>query len=294
MSIGIVQKESQYTTDASPSWNGYNHQGKVGIYVALKMINKLNLNFDECKSYELELEWLEDFSIKKNGNYVSIHQVKTYDSTAPSDYKDAIWLILAKLLDFSHIEKGYLHTTKKLSKLDTLKTDLNNYKPPTEKKKEDDTEEDKKKDDTKKKKKKATQKYRTPKECHDYVKGSNRYDEAFSKFEVYTYDDSSQHCDMNEVEQKIKNQLTIIKTDFSTQEHLDRAYLYLLGMVDMNIRERHTDIQSGEKKKKATINFQNIYSIAITNYEISSKEYVIYNLRNRFNKLKDEYLEDLM
>jgi hypothetical protein len=48
----LVHKE-KYTTDASPSWNGYNHQGKIGIFVVLKMINDLNLTFDSCKAFEL-------------------------------------------------------------------------------------------------------------------------------------------------------------------------------------------------------------------------------------------------
>lgn len=54
--------------DASPSWNGYNHQGKVALLVVLDMIRTEEISKEDMKDYELELEWLEDFSIKKNQN----------------------------------------------------------------------------------------------------------------------------------------------------------------------------------------------------------------------------------
>lgn len=84
--------------DATPSWNGFNYQGKVGLYVLLCFIDNLcqdsKLSADEikkiAKEYTIEYEWVEDFSIKHNGNYKSIHQVKHYNSTAFSDYLDAI------------------------------------------------------------------------------------------------------------------------------------------------------------------------------------------------------------
>lgn len=69
--------------DASPSWNGYVYQGKVGIYVVLsKILQQLQMHqTDEelqkfLKNYSIEYEWIEDFSIKNNGSYESLHQVK--------------------------------------------------------------------------------------------------------------------------------------------------------------------------------------------------------------------------
>lgn len=281
-----IKIEEKYTTDASPSWNGYNHQGKVGIFVVLKMINELKLNFDSCIEYDLELEWLEDFSIKKKNKYISIHQVKTYNKTAPSEYKDAIWLLLAKLLDFPGIQQAYLHSTSKINKLNNLKTNLFKYEPPKEK----DTTTEAKTDDNSKKQQK---KYWTPKQCHDYVKNNNRYNEAFEKFAVYSYDEDCNHCSMNEIENKIKDQLAIFYNDKKTTEQLDRTYLHLLGLVDQNIRDRHMEIQVKKTELKATISFQNVYKLIMVNYEIPSKEFVIYKLRDRFSKLTTEYLEDL-
>jgi hypothetical protein len=287
----LVQKE-KYTTDASPSWNGYNHQGKVGIFVVLKMINDLNLTFDACKAFEMELEWLEDFSIKKENNYIAIHQVKTYNKTAPSEYKDAIWLLLAKILDFPNIENAYLHSTSKISKVDNLKTLLHEYKPPTE-----DTHEKQESNEKVEEvnKKQVNKKYWTPRQCHDYVKNTGKYDEAFKKFNIYTYEDGCQHCNMDDVESRIKSQLVIFyKDNTKTSTQLNRTFLLLLGLVDKHIRERHINIQVGFNEEKATINFQRIFELIIANHELPSKEYIIFRLRDRFTKLTNEYIEDIL
>ncbi|MEK4091397.1 ABC-three component system protein [Viridibacillus sp. FSL H8-0110] len=289
MSVGkIITQDEKYSTDASPSWNGFNHQGKIGIFVVLKMINDLNLSFDVCNSYEIELEWLEDFSIKKDNDYISIHQVKTYNKTAPSDYKDAIWLLLAKVTDFPNVEKAYLHSTRKISKLDDLEKLLYDYKPPKEVKK-------KSKKNEKVNEIEENKKYWTPRQCHDYVKYTGEYHRVFKKFEMYTYESGCQHCSIDEVENKIKNQLSIFyKGNIKTSEQLNRAFLHLLGLVDKHIRERHIDIQAGNKNVKATINFQKIYELIAANYELPSKEYIIYQLRDKFAKLTNEYFSDLL
>lgn len=70
--------------DAVPTWSGYNYQGKVAIYCALKKINDLNgsgHDIEKVKDYKLEIEYLEDFAIIDNSNtYLSVHQVKAGDS----------------------------------------------------------------------------------------------------------------------------------------------------------------------------------------------------------------------
>ncbi|EJV95955.1 hypothetical protein IGI_01048 [Bacillus toyonensis] len=284
--------EQRYVIDASPSWNGYNHQGKIGILVVLKMINDLQLDASSCNEYELELEWLEDFSIKKSNKYLSIHQVKTYNKSGPAEYKDAIWLLLAKISDFKEIDKAYLHSTTKISKVDDrekFKDILFKYEPPKEK------EPNKEEKEKEKEKEKAPKKYWTPKKCHDYVKDSGLYDESYVKFEIYEYEDECFHCNMDEVENKIKDQLKIFNKDKAkvTEKQLEHTYMYLLGLVDKNIRNRHIDIQTKETDQKATINFNDVLKIIESNFEHPSKEYAIYFLRNRFNALTGEYLKDL-
>ncbi|MBN3003078.1 hypothetical protein JW897_04940 [Chromobacterium alkanivorans] len=90
--------------DATPSWNGFNYQGKVGLYVCLCIIkeNCETHNFSRedlysfLNDYQIEYEWIEDFSIKYKENYVSIHQVKHYKGSDFSSYKDAIETIISR------------------------------------------------------------------------------------------------------------------------------------------------------------------------------------------------------
>ncbi|MEM5643081.1 hypothetical protein AAHB52_20860 [Bacillus toyonensis] len=58
-------------------------------------------------SYKLEFEYLEDFSVKKDEEYIQIHQVKSYNVESLTEYKDAIWLLLGKSVygSYSSIKK---------------------------------------------------------------------------------------------------------------------------------------------------------------------------------------------
>lgn len=107
MSISLIKKEKNFH-DATPTWNGFNYQGKVAIYVLLRELN--NDNIDSYNNYFLELEWLEDFSIKKGDTYISIHQVKAYNKSNFSKYKDAIFSLIKKLIDYDLEIKAYIHS----------------------------------------------------------------------------------------------------------------------------------------------------------------------------------------
>lgn len=49
--------------DASPSWSGFNYQGKVALYYALRLINEKAADFD-FTDYSLVLENTEDFEVR--------------------------------------------------------------------------------------------------------------------------------------------------------------------------------------------------------------------------------------
>lgn len=112
--------------DATNSWNGYNHQGKIALWYAITQIIKL---WDSAKStdenktglqkYHLELEYLEDFSIFRADNddkkYITIHQVKSREDTDIHKYQEAILNLVVKLIKYPSIEHAYLHVTKKLN-----------------------------------------------------------------------------------------------------------------------------------------------------------------------------------
>lgn len=72
--------------DASNSWNGYNHQGKLAIFIAIKQILDVydnsvsnNKNKEILSDYFVEIEYLEDFSLGKIN-----------DGLSPLDYRRSI------------------------------------------------------------------------------------------------------------------------------------------------------------------------------------------------------------
>ena len=72
--------------DASNSWNGYNHQGKLAIFIAIKQILDVydnsvsnNKNKENLSDYFVEIEYLEDFSLGKIN-----------DGLSPLDYRRSI------------------------------------------------------------------------------------------------------------------------------------------------------------------------------------------------------------
>lgn len=118
--------------DATNSWNGYNHQGKIALYFAVKEITRLirggadrEANKALLGAYFLEVEYTEDFSIGTIGAdgtlcYQTIHQVKDRQDTALSEYKSAIQGLAVNMIRHPEVETAYLHVTQKVS---TVKKD---------------------------------------------------------------------------------------------------------------------------------------------------------------------------
>ncbi len=76
--------------DAIPTWSGFNYQGKVMLFYILKLLNKININKDE-REYAVNIEEIEDFSIIRDSEYISFHQVKAWlSATKWSGYSTAM------------------------------------------------------------------------------------------------------------------------------------------------------------------------------------------------------------
>lgn len=129
--------------DATPSWNGFNYQGRVGLYVCLKNIKRMvdiHSIDSECfkdflSSHSIEYEWIEDFSIKNGRDYVSLHQVKHKAGTNFSEHISAIVTILNRKIgrlsetdfvkyislgiDYSGCETSQQRAEKKLNAIQT-------------------------------------------------------------------------------------------------------------------------------------------------------------------------------
>ncbi len=90
------------------SWESYEYQGHIALYVTLKMINELVHKSIDLKDYELQIEGEEDFSILKGNRYLSLHQVKA--GTVALKTKDKFAFIIALLEDDNAL--GYFHINK--------------------------------------------------------------------------------------------------------------------------------------------------------------------------------------
>lgn len=112
--------------DASSSWNGYNHQGKLAIWAAIKQIISLynpilsiEDNLKIMDDYFLEIEYMEDFSIGRYVNnkveYIAVHQVKNHDTTAASNYDSAFLGLAYHVCCMEGLQKAYLHTTAQVN-----------------------------------------------------------------------------------------------------------------------------------------------------------------------------------
>ena len=120
--------------DASCSWSGYNHQGNLALYFAIKEIldiyekekivsNKMGKeDFARIlKNHFIELEYLEDFAIGaedlSSGRYIyrTIHQVKNKFSSSLSDYKSALEGLIYNLHLHPDVSEAYLHTSNQIN-----------------------------------------------------------------------------------------------------------------------------------------------------------------------------------
>ncbi|MGG0078945.1 hypothetical protein ABEX67_22805 [Bacillus wiedmannii] len=131
--------------DATHSWNGFSYQGKIGLIVVLDSIIELVASQKNIKDYHIEFEWLEDFSIKKKQEYLTIHQVKSYGEESLASYKDAIWILLGKVIneDLRGIQSAYLHVAENIKHKSNVVTSIvdlrkkfEELQPPPEKKEE--------------------------------------------------------------------------------------------------------------------------------------------------------------
>lgn len=122
--------ESIDKDNAIPSWSGFDYQGQVSIYYALRKLNEIDIT--DVSGYELQIESLEDFSINHNSFPISIHQVKAYPRNASiSAYKRPIFDLLGKVAKYPTITSCYLHTLIPINLPETseLKTQLQDITP---------------------------------------------------------------------------------------------------------------------------------------------------------------------
>ncbi|HFI0468564.1 TPA: ABC-three component system protein [Streptococcus suis] len=108
--------------NATSSWSGYNHQGQIGIFLALKELNELLPKGEDLSKYSVafEKEDGEDVDIMCNNKVLSRHQVKAKTSgKVPSAYRDVLINFKNKCVPENSM---YLHTICKIDGFEEYKS----------------------------------------------------------------------------------------------------------------------------------------------------------------------------
>lgn len=325
--------------DASPTWSGFNYQGKVALYTALAFINN---TASDTSRYMLELEWFEDFSIKDGANYVSIHQVKAYNEASLNEYSEAIFKLFEKIAT-GRAQIAYLHTWKnidlngqtwhagirasivqKIESGDSVLSELSNIlsqdsrveeiigkvKNPGRGRPSDvfktikegvrhyfESNTDKTNDDL------DISIMRTiigniisgyPSNLATYKGMIDADDTILNKIERFNYT-SNNFCGIDSISTLIKEQIAqyYIVTGQPTKAndtiHIERAYLYLLGEIDIHIANRH---QEYHNRVKACISFSRLKEILDSPLSDNSEAYYLFHLKNELNRIREVFCED--
>ncbi|MBL4763576.1 MAG: hypothetical protein JKY93_12875 [Gammaproteobacteria bacterium] len=291
--------------DASPSWSGFNYQGKVALYCALKLINTKPVGSD-LSNYSLMLEDTEDFDILCDGAPISFHQVKAYNSSSYSEYSDALLGITLELYKQPGVT-GKIHTWKPINSkpsfqglIESIKNDLSNILTQyqnTDPKDGSTILEKAASTETNIKKTAAILRAafadKTSKQLYTLIdsifKGQN---DALARLDSYQYEDGNRFCDLVEINVKIKSEIEKALNARPipiTADQLDKTFYYFLGMMDRYIIQRHKTKQQDEK---IPIPFNNIIQILEADNEDIGTEYLAFKFKEKFAYLIDEYMGD--
>lgn len=293
--------------DASRSWNGYNHQGKLALVYAIQEITKLVRNGasetedrKELKYHFLEIEYMEDFSIGKfleNGDaaYISVHQVKDRKETAPSTYKSAIQGLAKHMIDEPSIEDAYLHVTSQLTLQKTfgeyvseMVTDLQWIADHEEKVQKEEDSPDKT-------------------ACLAELAEMRRQFQAFpqsqiAKIALYPYRIAGMDqtfCPEDQVGNLLKEALTSFYkkkypgTHKPEADFVANSYLYMMGRLDQHVVDRSLNYDAYKAKRKdRRILFCQLYDWLISD-EIGAngEDFYLYHIKEKYFRLADEHCE---
>lgn len=266
--------------NATASWSGYLHQGKVGIFLALKQLRELVENDCDFKEWVVEFESAEDIDIKQGNKVISRHQVKAYKNAKyPNDYKEVLGVlkyecrqgklkrVSSGFQTHSFDEKGtrielevdinsrYLHTITETYGFDLDKTEF-------------------------------TEKYKNHSVKPQFVANPNN-------IQLYCYPNNLKYCELSNekdflLEFSEKEIKTIIdKSNKSFEKNYRQIYYSLLYKLDTEIRNNHLY----GNKKYPSISFNDIYSIINSKVEHTRENISL--LRSRFAKQWQAFILEL-
>ncbi|WP_290653611.1 ABC-three component system protein [Idiomarina sp.] len=288
--------------DASPSWSGFNYQGKVALYCALKAINKEPVESD-LSNYHLMLENTEDFELWHDEAPISVHQVKAYNSSSYSKYTNALVAITLELYKQDGV-KGWVHTWKPInsktgtaslaaSVKDDFRAIIEEYDNTNPK---DGSSILEKATSGEKNIPKLAAILRTAfegftsKELYKVIDSIlHEQNDAIARLASYRYEDNNEFCDLNEIDNKIKSEIAEAMQAREltvTEEQKKKTFFYFLGMMDRYIIQRHKRKQSSEK---IPIAFNEIIHGLEIDHEDIGTEYLTCKFKEQFARLIDEY-----
>lgn len=291
--------------DASPSWSGFNYQGKVALYHTLTLINAKSIDHDFSTTH-LMLEANEDFEIIIAGSPISFHQVKAYNSSTFGEYSDALFGLTIELYKRKGVA-GYIHSWLTINDrpnckglLESVKNDfdtvLKEYRD-AEPKIGATIIEKAASGRRKLEKKSSILRAALPdydaEEIAAVIKAiSLQESDALARLECYLYDEGNSYCDLDKINDKIKKQLSIALNARGipiTQEQLEKALNYFFGVIDGYIIQRH---KAKTTAAPAPITFVEVIAALNFDHEDVGKHYVACRFKERFSRIIDEYLGD--
>ncbi|WP_312340381.1 ABC-three component system protein [Anaerospora hongkongensis] len=308
--------------DATPTWSGFNYQGKTALYVTLNLIN----NDQNSGRYKLELEWLEDFSIMDGTRYVSIHQVKAYNTNTLAKYKYAINGLLTKLI-YHQIPLAFLHTWKDITNWDNariktaFRTELNKLLSKQEeylRAIEVDSFEILKNKILNRSRLTIVERsiaghleefcrtkcltltsfadaervvfrhfiseiFAVATICDSRIQNEAVFAGFVNKVNKYQYSNNNTFCCLLDIELLVKKELEIYYSRKGIGTDIETRYLNLLAMIDRHVAARH------KVGVKFELSFAEIINALDDPNLIKDNNYLIYKLKSKLNRYVDEH-----
>jgi hypothetical protein len=287
--------------DATNSWNGYNHQGKIALYFAVKKITELiqagadqKTNQAVLATHFLEVEYTEDFSIGTIGaggelRYQTIHQVKDRKDTTLNSYKSAIQGLAVNMVRHPEIEAAYLHTTKKVSdeKDKAFEESVRDMIKDTSW-----IPEQKIKAEAKRDQKKRQEELDWLAKVENDLPGIWQDAQKLGKIQKYSYEtegkDPKYFCTKEEAREYLQKSLRGFydkhdpDRDYKqSSEFIDKSYQYLLEQLNEHVvfRSKHYS----DKKVQRHIPLSDLYSWLISDeIENMGEEYYLYQIKEGY------------
>ncbi|MFL7962576.1 ABC-three component system protein [Pseudomonas kielensis] len=289
--------------DATPSWSGYNYQGKLALhYVLCHILEKLRA--DPTYPFHgdsIVLENNEDFELFVGGELVSFHQVKAYEKQSFSSYDEALFGLALNLYNQPG-PLGYIHTWKviNLPAGKSLQQAIEDFI--RELIREHDAEPASstifKAVNVAKGRNKTA---RIIKQAFDALTADQVYEAlqtivtdpllVLARIQSYMYNGKA-CCSIEDVNDLIKSKLQevlVVRGGVNTAKQIDSGFHHLLEMVDIYVAERHLNKQASDLLR---IEVSDIVEILDADYEDVSSKYLAVKFKERFFCLFDEFMSN--